>query len=60
MEVEFIGTPALKRALEYLFKCEAERHGARVERVVWNGHDADNHRCYDGERVGNASDRMAG
>lgn len=60
MAVEAIGTPRLKRALEYLFKCEAERYGTRVERVVWHDGDIGNHRRYDGERVDHASGRMAG
>ena len=60
--IEFHGQPKYTRALDLLLGMEAERNGARVERVIWNGldADADNHRRCDGERVGNASDRMAG
>lgn len=58
--IELVGTPNYKRLLELLFRFECENNGAELERVVWNGHDAGNHRRCDGERVGNASDRMAG
>lgn len=62
MTVEFHGQPNYTRALEYLIKCEAERYGARVERVVWDGFDADigDHRRYDGKRVVHEAGRMAG
>lgn len=60
--IELVGAPNYERLLELLFKFEAEKNGVTVERVVWNGldADADNHRRYDGERVGNSSGRMAG
>lgn len=41
MEIEIIGQPNLKRALELLFRFEAENNGAVLERVVWIGLDAD-------------------
>lgn len=60
--IELVGSPNYKRLLELLFKFEAENNGAELERVVWNGLDADvgNHRRYDGERVVHAAGRMAG
>ena len=60
MTVEFHGQPNYTRALDLLLRMEAERHGTRVERVVWHDGDIGNHRRYDGERVDHASGRMAG
>ena len=62
MILEEHGTPNYKRLLELLFRFECENNGAELERVVWNGLDADdgNHRRCDGERVVRAAGRMAG
>ena len=61
MTVEFHGQPNYTRALDLLLRMEAERHGTRVERVVWSDDGGiDNHRRYDGERVDHASGRVAG